>query len=286
MRAALAELLADAAARGGAVGAFTAYNLETALGILAAAEDRGAGVILLVSPASVRARGGPALVAALAAAAERARVPSLVQLDHAGDLDLMRTALEAGAGAVMADGSALPDADNAALVRSAVELAASYSAGVEAELGRIEGNEDVANAVAAGALTDPEQAAPFVAVTGAACLAVSIGNVHGAYRASPDLDWERLATLRRRVAVPLSLHGASGIPDGDLRRAFGLGIAKFNVNTELRERYLEVTAARLPDVLPGLRLLDLNLAQADAVAEVVAAKLDLCAGRGPPLGSC
>jgi tagatose 1,6-diphosphate aldolase GatY/KbaY len=113
----------------------------------------------------------------------------------------MRTALEAGAGAVMADGSALPDADNAALVRSAVELAAAYGAGVEAELGRIEGDEDVTTAVAAGALTDPEQATPFVAVTGAACLAVSIGNVHGAYRAPPDLDWERLATLRQRVAV-------------------------------------------------------------------------------------
>jgi tagatose 1,6-diphosphate aldolase GatY/KbaY len=278
MRATLSELLADAAARGGAVGAFTAYNLETALGILAAAQDRDAGVILLVSPASVRARGGPLLVAALAAAAGRAPVPSLVQLDHAGDLELIRTALEAGVGAVMADGSALPDADNAALVRSAVELAGAYGAGVEAELGRIEGDEDVATAAAAGALTDPDQAGPFVAGTGAACLAVSIGNVHGAYRAPPDLDWARLATLRARVAVPLSLHGASGIPDADLRRAFGLGIAKFNVNTELRERYLDETAARLPEVRQGSRLLELNLAQTEAVAEIVAAKLDLCAG--------
>lgn len=268
MRASLAELLVDATERRGAVGAFTAYNLETALGILAAAEDRGAGVILLVSPASLRARGGPSLVGALAAVAERAQAPCLVQLDHADDLDLMRTALEAGAGAVMADGPA-------DVVRSAVEL---YGAGVEGELGRIEGNEDVAKAVAAGALTDPEQAARFVAETGVACLAVSIGNVHGAYRAPPELDWDRLAALRGRVAVPLSLHGASGIPDADLRRAFGLGIAKFNVNTELRERYLDETAARLPEVRPGARLLDLNRAQADAVAEVVAAKLDLCAG--------
>lgn len=268
MRATFSEVLADATARGGAVGAFTAYNIETALGVLAAAEDRGAGVILLVSPASVRARGGPSLVAALAAAADRAPAPCLVQLDHADDLELMRTALEAGAGAVMADGPAH-------LVQSAVEL---YGAGVEGELGRIEGDEDVATAVAAGALTDPEHAARFVAETGIACLAVSIGNVHGAYRAPPDLHWERLAALRERVDVPLSLHGASGIPDADLRCAFERGIAKFNVNTELRERYLDETAARLPEVRPGARLLDLNRAQADAVAEVVAAKLDLCAG--------
>jgi ketose-bisphosphate aldolase len=278
MRATFAELLAAASSRRGAVAAFTCYNLETALGVLAAAEDRDAAVVLLVSPASLRARGGVLLTAALAAAAERAPVPALVQLDHAPDLEQIRAALDHGAAAVLADGSALTAAENAALVRRAVELARGYGAGVEAELGRIEGGEDVATAAAAGALTDPDEAAGFVAGTGAACLAVSIGTVHGAYREPPALDWTRLAAIRGRVDVPLSLHGASGLPDGDLVRAIGLGIAKFNVNTELRERYLDATADRLASVRPGARLLELNLAQVDGVAEAAAAKLDLCRG--------
>src|SRR5207249_12055319 len=103
-------------------------------------------------------------------------------------------------------------------------------------------------AVAAGALTDPGDAARFVERSNAACLAVSIGNVHGVYRGPPALDWARLEEIRRRVNVPLSLHGASGLSDDDLRHAIRLGISKVNLNTELRQRYLEVTAERLDAV--------------------------------------
>ena len=108
----------------------------------------------------------------------------------------------------------------------------------------------------------------------AACLAVSIGNVHGSYAKPPKLDWGRLEEIRRRVSIPLSLHGASGLPDDDLRKAIELGVAKINVNTELRARYLDATAERLDSVHDGARVLELNQAQAEAVAEVVAAKLD------------
>src|SRR5207244_4853159 len=120
-------------------------------------------------------------------------------------LDPIRSAFELGAGAAMADGSHLELDANVELVRAAA------SAGeVEAELGGIAGDEDVARAVAAGALTDPDQAAAFAERSGAACLAVSIGNVHGTYSEPPALDWERLAAIRPRVELPLSLHGASG----------------------------------------------------------------------------
>jgi len=173
----------------------------------------------------------------------------------------------------MADGSKLPLDENAAFVRAAAAAAAPHGGEVEAELGGIAGDEDAAAAPAAGALTDPEEAADFARRSGAACLAVSIGNVHGAYREPPALDWARLERIRRCVATPLSLHGASGLPDGDLARAIRLGICKVNVNTELRERYLQATAARLERARAGARVLELNLAQAEAVAEAVAAKL-------------
>jgi tagatose 1,6-diphosphate aldolase GatY/KbaY len=258
---------------GSAVGAFTCYDLETATAALNAAASAGAGVILLIGGRSYAAPGGDLLLAALLAAARGSVAPACVQLDHCDDLTLIGSALETGAGAVLADGSALPYEQNVRFVAAAVELAHAHGAEVEAELGGISGDEDVAEAAAAGALTDPEAARELIAQTGAACLAVSIGNVHGIYRRPPQLDWERLDAIRSLVGVPLSLHGASGIPDEVLRRAIAAGIAKINVNTELRQAYLAATRLTIDSVLEGSRLNALHAAQAAAVEQVVAAKL-------------
>jgi tagatose 1,6-diphosphate aldolase GatY/KbaY len=273
MQAYFSELLGATAKRRSAVGAFTAYNLEQALGVVRAAEERDTGVILLVGAQSFGAPTGTLLLSALVAVARAASAPVCVQLDHVGDLALIRRAFELGAGAVLADGSRLPLDDNAALVLSAVAVAKENGGEVECELGGIAGDEDVAAAVAAGALTDPDEAVTLAERTGAACLAVSVGNVHGAYRDPPQLDWARLEAISRQVAVPLSLHGASGLPDADVRRAIELGVAKVNVNTELRERYLETTADRLEAARSGARVLELNAAQIDAVAEAVQSRL-------------
>ena len=271
------ELLEERRARGAAAGAFTCYTLTTAVGVLRAAESESAPVLLLVSEASYTAPEGRLLLAALRAVAERASAPACVQLDHVADLATIARALADGVDAVMADGSRQPYEANAALVRAACELARE-GAGVEAELGHIEGGEDVAAATAAGALTDPAEAARCVEETGADCIAVSIGNVHGHYAAPPALDWARLERIRELVDVPLSLHGASGLPDDDLRRAVAAGICKVNVNTELRARLFAELERRVPETAPGLRLLELESALADAVAEVAAEKLRLLAG--------
>jgi tagatose 1,6-diphosphate aldolase GatY/KbaY len=271
------ELLEERRGAGAAVGAFTCYDVTTALGVVRAAEARNDPVMLLVSDASFRDAGGRLLVPALLAVADEARVRVCVQLDHASDRALIAAALAAGVGAVMADGSPLPLDENTALVR-AVKAEAGES-GVEAELGHIEGGEDVAAAAGAGAFTDPDQAAVFVAATAADCLAVSIGNVHGHYASAPALDWDRLGAIRERLDVPLSLHGASGLPDADVRRAIGLGIAKVNVNTELRARYLDELGRGLPEVREGQRLLELEQRVQAAVAEAATAKLELLSAR-------
>jgi ketose-bisphosphate aldolase len=259
--------------QGTAIGAFTCYNHETAGAVLWAAASAGASVILLISARSYRASGGDLLLGGLIAAAERASAPACVQLDHCRDLSAIESALAAGAGAAMADGSILPYEENVAFVRAAVELAARHGASIEAELGGITGDEDIAEAVAAGALTDPEQAADFAVQTGIDCLAVSIGNVHGIYRNPPDLEWQRLETIHRQVTTPLSLHGASGIPDPMIRRSIELGVAKINVNTELRQAYLAATQTKLPAVLDGWRLDILHAAQVSSVAEAVQRRL-------------
>jgi tagatose 1,6-diphosphate aldolase GatY/KbaY len=272
MLTSFAELLASRR-EGAAVGAFTCYDLEAAGAVLRAAAGAGTGAILLIGGRSYTDPDGGLLLAALVAAARTSEARACVQLDHCAELAVIESALEAGAGAVMADGSELPYEENAAFVERATELAQRHGAGVEAELGHLSGDEDVATAVAAGALTDPAEAADFVARTGVDCLAVSIGNVHGTYRGAPRLDWDRLEAIRSLVSTPLSLHGASGIPDEMVRRTIATGVAKINVNTELRSAYLGATADALPSALEGSRLNALHAAQSAAVERVVRAKL-------------
>ena len=261
------------------MGAFTCYDLEAAGAVLDMASARGEGVILLIGGKVFAEPSGPLLLAALCAVADRSPARACVQLDHCSDLEVIDAALSQGAGAVMADGSALPDEENTQFVRRAAELARRSGAAVECELGGITGDEDVAVAVAAGALTDPAQAARFMQATGADCLAVSIGNVHGTYRDPPAFDWSRLAAIGELVEAPLSLHGASGVPDAMLQQALEAGIAKVNFNTELRQAYIAATADTLAAATRGAQLNLLHAEQARAVAGVVGQKMDVLGGK-------
>lgn len=279
MLAPFGDVLGERRAAGAAAGAFTCYDVTTSFAVTRAAEELGVPVILLVSEASFRANTGPALVAGLCAVADKATIPVAVQLDHVDDLALVRAAAPAGIGAVMADGSRRPLEGNIAFVRAA-RAAVGSDVGIEVELGHIEGGEDVTAAVSAGALTDPDEADRLVAAVAPDCLAVSIGNVHGTYAQPPSLDWERLALIRERTGdLPLSLHGASGLPNADVRRAVELGVRKINVNTELRACYIAELEQRLPAVRRGYDVLSLQRALVAALVETVAGKLELFGGQ-------
>jgi tagatose 1,6-diphosphate aldolase GatY/KbaY len=273
MDARFTELLQEAAAAGRAVGAFTCYDSTQAAGVLDAAEQAGVGVILLISPGSFRQPRGADLLAAVRTLADRSPVPACVQLDHVSELDAVRAAFAAGAGAVMVDGSHLPWEENVALTGAAVEIGRGHGGEVECELGGIAGHEDVAQAIAAGALTEPGEAAEFAARTGAACLAVSIGNVHGHYRDAPALDFGRLDEIRAATAIALSLHGASGLPADQVRRSLASGVVKVNVNTELRTRYLAALEEGLEGWRAGADVQSLVTAARAATAEAVAQTL-------------
>jgi tagatose 1,6-diphosphate aldolase GatY/KbaY len=277
------EMLAAARSRGTAVGAFTCYDAESAAGVLSAAGGRP--VVLLVSAGLVTGPGGDLLAAALRAMAERVAAPVCLELDHAHDLDAIRAGCELGLGAVMADGSHLARDANAEFVTAARDIAAPLGIAVEAELGRVEGEEEVAIAADAGPLTDADEAGRFARDTGADCLAVAIGNVHGTYRGQPRLNLPRLRAIRATVPVPLALHGGSGLPPAAVRGAVRAGIDKVNINTELRQAYLERTARELPGALDGARLLALHRAQIDAVRAVASRQLAILATEGdaPPM---
>lgn len=271
-------LIEERSRAGGAVGAFTCYDLEVARAVLAAAAEHDCGVVLLISREAFAAAGGDQLMAGVTAAAERSPARACVQLDHVADPELIAAAFELGAGAAMADGSKLPFEENVQLVRTAQESARRHGAEIEAELGHVAGGEDVAAETVAGGLTDPEEANRFVGETGVACLAVSIGNVHGRYASEPRLDWELLDQLVQASSAPLSLHGASGLADADLKRAIAAGVRKVNANTELREAYLRATRESLEDALDGMAVLGLHDAQIGAVRRVVDEKLTIFTG--------
>jgi ketose-bisphosphate aldolase len=264
---------------GSAVGAFTCYDTTTAIAAVEEAQRWSVPVILLLSAASVAEESGRLLVGALRAIADRAGVPVCIELDHARDLETVECGLRYGVTAVMIDGSQLPFAGNVALTRASVELARAHAASVEGELGHVAGTEDVAVENRIETLTDPEEAAEFVASTGIDCLAVSVGNVHGVYASPPMLDLNRIAAIREVVAAPLALHGASGVPDDQVRRALGRGIRKVNVNTEIRARvFAELGSVERYE--EGFKMLELNAGLRSAIGEVVRQKLRLLNAEG------
>jgi tagatose 1,6-diphosphate aldolase GatY/KbaY len=249
MRTRLDHLVTSALQQGSAVPAFTCYDFTTALAVVAAAEESGRGVILLVAPKTAATPNGLRLIAALRGLADAASVPVAVQLDHASDLNVMADAVAAGADSVLADGSSLPYEDNIALV---VAARASLGADVvlEAELGGLAGDEDRAfgadsAGVAVAGLTDSAQVEDFVARTGAQLLAVAVGNVHGKYKGEPQLRWDVLQDIAVRTHIPLVLHGASGIPADELVKAAAMNVGKVNFNTELRTGVLSTLQEQL-----------------------------------------
>ncbi|WP_329340493.1 class II fructose-bisphosphate aldolase [Streptomyces sp. NBC_01352] len=264
------KALTTAYETGRALPGFVAYNLETVQGIVAAAEANPESPVLIQAGSSAFKHAGRDALTRLALdAAAASPAPLGVHLDHSRDLDEITACLRAGYTSVMIDGSHLPFAENIALTREAVRRARDHGAWVEAELGALAGDEDVStNATAAPtAMTDPAQAAEFVVETGVDALAVAVGNVHGFTTHPVRLDLDRLAAIHSTVPVPLVLHGASGLPEDQLLAALPRGVAKINVNAELRRAYLQAVNTQLPTALPVSDVVSLWSAARDAVAE-------------------
>ena len=214
-------------APGRAVPAFTTYTLESTRAVCEAARRTGLPAMLAAGSSSFKAAGREPLAAAALAAARAAPVEIGVHLDHATDPDEIAACIELGYSSVMIDGSALPFEENVAVTRAVVERAHAAGVWVEGELGGVGGDEDRSSEAEAAERTDPAQAAEFVERTGVDALAAAVGTVHG-YTAQPvHVDVERLHAIREATGgVPLVLHGASGLPDDELRAAVAAGVGR------------------------------------------------------------
>lgn len=219
-----------------AVGQFNLNNLEFTQAILQAAEEEKSPVILGVSEGAARYMGGFKLVVAIVQALMeeyKITVPVAIHLDHGSSFEKCVEAIHAGFTSVMIDGSHYPLEENIALTKRVVDVAHALGVSVEAELGRIGGQEDdliVQDAEAAYAI--PAECDKLVRETGVDCFAPALGSVHGPYKGEPNLGFDRMEEVMKLTGVPLVLHGGTGIPTKDIQRAISLGTAKINVNTE------------------------------------------------------
>jgi fructose-bisphosphate aldolase, class II len=226
----MSKLLKDASVNHYGVGAFSVANMEMVLGAIQAAEEFKSPIILQVAqvrlPYSPLKVFGPLMIAA----AKAAKVPVAVHLDHGLDIDTIKLALELGFTSVMIDASALPIDENIAMVLKVKVLADQYGADVEAEVGQLAGSED--GSVDHEMLySDPEEVLKLYTKTNLDAIALSIGNAHGLYKKEPKLNFKILEEARKRVPIPLVLHGGSGISDEDFRKCIAGGIRKINVAT-------------------------------------------------------
>lgn len=227
-----------------AIPAFNVYNTETVMGVIKAAEEAKAPVIMQVYPRLLNEEVGYYLCPAIVAAARKATVPVCFHLDHGPSELEVQKALRWGATGIMYDGSVHPLEENIENTKHIVEICDAIGVTVEGELGHVGSvNDDGMDE-----FTDPAEAAEFVKRTGVTCLAVLIGNAHGHYKKTPKLDIDRVKAIREATGgIPLVLHGGSGIPDEQVKAAIKAGIRKMNIGTDVCCAFADGTKEILDD---------------------------------------
>jgi fructose-bisphosphate aldolase class II len=273
------------------------------LAVAEAATEEKSPAIVALTPSAIKYGGLAYLSKIVKTAAEAAPVPMSLHLDHGEDFDTAQKCICAGFTSVMIDGSHLKFEDNIALTKRVVDIAHPKGVSVEAELGRLAGVEESTIEEKDAILTDPNVAAEFVEKTEVDALAVAIGTSHGAYKfkTEPKLDYGRLELIKEKVDIPLVLHGASsvpswiiekaakygaqlegakGIPEDHIRKAITMGIAKINIDTDLRLAFtatVREVLAKSPKEFDPRKILG---PAKEAMKEVVKAKMRLFGSSG------
>jgi fructose-bisphosphate aldolase class II len=297
------DLLVPARKKRYGVGAFNINNLEALLAVTEAATEEKSPVVIALTPGAIKYGGLPYLSNMVKTAAENCPTPLSLHLDHGEEFGTVSKCIAAGFTSVMIDGSHLKFEENIALTKRVVDIAHPRGVTVEAELGRLAGAEEKTVEEKDAMLTDPDSAKEFVDRTEVDALAVAVGTSHGAYKfkAEPKLDFERLRKIGTKIDLPLVLHGASsvpswiiekankygadlkgakGIPEQHIKKAISLGIAKINIDTDLRLAFtatIREVLANSPKEYDPRKILG---PAKEAMKEVVRSKMQLFGSSG------
>jgi len=236
----LAEGLKHARVHQYALGAFNVLDTHFLRALFAAAKQQRSPFIINIAEVHFKYLSLDTLVEAVKYEAARHDIPVVLNLDHGLHFEAVVQALRLGFTSVMFDGSTLDYEENVRQTREVVKMCHAVGVSVEGELGAVGGDEGGAlyGHADEAFFTDPQKARDFVDRTGIDALAVAIGNAHGKYKGEPKLDFTRLEAIRQQTALPLVLHGGSGISDADFRRAISLGIHKINFYTGMSQAAL------------------------------------------------
>jgi len=233
-------MLKEAREGGYAVGAFNILDYNSMKAVIDAATGLNSPVIVQTSVKTVLFWGYKPIIDWFRELAGRADVPVAIHLDHCKDLEVIRRCMEHGWTSVMIDASSLPFEENVALSKQVLDLAKPLGISVEAELGEIGGVEDdLAVSEEDAHLARPERALEFVDRVRVDCFAPAIGTAHGVYKGVPRISYANLETISSGTAIPLALHGGTGLSEKVFRRCISLGCAKVNISTRLKYAHLD-----------------------------------------------
>ena len=234
------QLLLDAQKGKYAVPAFNVHNMETIQTVVEAAAELRSPILVAATPGTMKYAGPEFFIKLVEICSDKYDIPIAMHLDHHESYDEIVNAIQIGTKSAMIDASHLSFEENVAMVKKVVDYAHRFDVTVEGELGILGGQEDdLVRDDKDSKYTNPAQAKEYVERTGIDSLAVAIGTAHGVYKEEPKLDFERLAEIRAVVDVPLVLHGASGVPAEQVKKAIELGITKVNIATELKMPFAE-----------------------------------------------
>ena len=277
------EILEKARREKYCVGAFDASTIEMAMKIVEAAEEKKSPVILMGLIPDLQGDMLDYWLYSLRKIAERASVPVCLHLDHAKDMDFLKKCVDSGFTSVMYDASVYPLEENIRLTKEAVDYAHAHGVTVEAELGHVgdgivsgelKSDEDYDNPD--DYLTNPDEMKRFIEETGVDCLAVAVGTSHGVYVHTPKLHFDRLDTLNDISTVPMVMHGGSGTPDDQIKKAVEKGICKLNIYSEMLSAYYGELKKKLEESgTLAIWVSKANERPLEALKQVVLEKIDL-----------
>jgi len=276
------KAMLNAARRAGyAVGAFNILDYNSTKAVIEAAEHQKAPVIIQTSAKTVIFWGSSAIISWVKELIRQVRVPIALHLDHCKDLQLIAECIDAGWSSVMIDASSKPFEENLAVSKQVVEMAHPQNVTVEAELGAIVGVEDDIHVKEQDAhLADPEQAVRFCEEVEPDCFAPAIGTAHGVYKGEPRIAYDRLEEIAAKAAVPLALHGGTGLSDEVFKKCIALGCAKVNISTQLKYAFIDGFVAYHNSHNTEYNPLKVIEAQFDALKAGIIEKINLFGSAG------
>ncbi len=253
------------------VGLFNTTDTDMLEAAISAAEEMNSPIIIGTAEVLLPFGELKLIAPSIIAAAKRATVPVIVHYDHGLTFERCMEALQLGFTSVMFDGSAGDRDKNIADTKEVVRIAHAMGATVEGEIGHVGEAINCDNATS-DRYTTAKEANDFLDATGVDALAIAIGTAHGAYKAKPCLDIERLKEIRKNIDTPLVLHGGSGLSDDDFRNTIKEGIAKVNIFTDLCVAGENAMKKAIAD---NKSYLDIRNAKVEAIKEAVKTKIML-----------